>query len=293
MLSYVIKPIYSVVGNYGWALILFTIIIKLIIFPLGIKQQKITSKTKIIKPELDALQKKYKNDKEKLNAETMKLYQKHEVSPLGGCLPLLIQFPIILGLYRVIQQPVTFLLGIKPVDVIIKAGDQGRAFLESIAKTSNVDISGIVNTAELFEKLGKHVNEIKLASELKLIDFNFYGINLAETPSYRHISLLWVIPILATAITVATTYVTKWLNGPSQNDQQAQMLNSMNMVMPVMTLMITFTTPAGVGLYWFMSSVLSIGQMILLTKYYDKKFYGAIPAQNVIIPAQKEGSEEK
>ena len=123
ILSYVISPIYSFVENYGLAVILFTIIVKIILVPLGIKQQKTSVKTKLVKPELEKIQAKYKNDKEKLNEETMKLYQKYGINPMGGCLPLLIQLPILLGLYRVIQEPITWVLRLSPSAAIEKLID--------------------------------------------------------------------------------------------------------------------------------------------------------------------------
>ena len=114
ILSYVISPIYNFVGNYGIAVILFTVIVKILLIPLGVKQQKTTVKTKLVRPELEKIQAKYKNDKEKLNEETMKLYQKYGINPMGGCLPLLVQLPILLGLYRVIQEPITWIMRMAP-----------------------------------------------------------------------------------------------------------------------------------------------------------------------------------
>ncbi len=103
--------IYSLVGNYGIAIILFSIIAKLILLPINIKQTKSMQATTKIQPEVQKIQKKYKENPEKLNEETMKLYKEHNINPMGGCLPLLIQFPIIIGLYRVLQQPQIYVFG--------------------------------------------------------------------------------------------------------------------------------------------------------------------------------------
>ena len=104
--------LYNLFGqNYGFAIIGFTLVINIILLPLTLKQQKSTADMQLIQPELTALQAKYKNDKEKLNAEMMKLYQKHNVNPASGCLPLLIQLPIILILYQVIIKPLSYMLG--------------------------------------------------------------------------------------------------------------------------------------------------------------------------------------
>ena len=103
-LGYIISFIYDLVQNYGFAIIIFTLIVKIIMLPLVIKQQKSTVQMQKIQPEMQALQKKYANDQQRLGQETMKLYKKYNISPAGGCLPLLIQLPIIFGLYQVITR---------------------------------------------------------------------------------------------------------------------------------------------------------------------------------------------
>lgn len=114
--------IYNFVGDYGIAIILFSLIAKLILLPINIKQTKSMQDTNKIQPEIQKLQKKYKDNPEKLNEETMKLYKEHNINPVGGCLPLLIQFPIIIGLYRVLQQPQIYVFGSQEAyDAIDKA----------------------------------------------------------------------------------------------------------------------------------------------------------------------------
>ena len=110
-LGWVLKLMYMICSNYGVALILFTIIVKAILFPLTLKQQKSMMKTQKLQPLLNELQQKYGNDKEKLNQETMKLYQKYKINPMSGCLPLLIQLPILLALYWVVRQPMVYIMG--------------------------------------------------------------------------------------------------------------------------------------------------------------------------------------
>ena len=109
-LGYILGFIYEFVNSYGWALILFTLAVKLLLLPLSLKQQRSTTKMQLVQPKLMELQKKYENDKNKLSEETMKLYKEYNISPMGGCLPMLIQLPILFGLYRVIYQPVTYML---------------------------------------------------------------------------------------------------------------------------------------------------------------------------------------
>lgn len=280
ILSYIINPIYNLVGNYGVAVILFTVIVKLLLVPLGINQQKTAVKTKQIKPELDKLQIKYKNDKEKLNEETMKLYQKYEINPMGGCLPLLVQFPILLGLYRVIQQPINWILRSSPAEAIGRLIENGalteggaveklRSLCASAEKIADLNtVSDIVAAFEKDASLG--VTQIDIASKFNLVNFNLLGLDLSATPSISELSLLWIVPVLATAAAFFSNWVSSKLNPMS--GEQAQTMKSMNLMMPLMTLFFTFTLSAGIGVYWFLSTMLSVAQMFILTKYFEKKY---------------------
>ncbi|MDO5477751.1 MAG: YidC/Oxa1 family membrane protein insertase [Clostridia bacterium] len=279
ILSFIIYPIYGFVKNYGLAVILFTIIVKIILFPLGIKQQKTTVKTKKIRPELERIQAKYKNDKEKLNEETMKLYQKYNINPMGGCLPLLIQLPILLGLYRIIQSPITWFFRKTPavyINDMINSGEMAKAEviekLEKVASIDNVDISSFTEINDILGAMAKGVKnfEIEIASEFNLINFDLLGIDLSRTPDIKNFSILWIIPVLATGSAFFSNWVSKKLN--SMSEEQAQQMKTMNLIMPLMTAVFTFTLSAGIGLYWFVSTMLSVLQMVILTKYFDKKY---------------------
>ena len=101
--------LYGIVGNYGITIILFTVVVKLVLLPLTIQQLKSTKAMSVIQPKIKELQEKYKNDKEKLNVKTMELYKEHKINPVGGCLPLLIQLPIIFGLFEVLREPTKYI----------------------------------------------------------------------------------------------------------------------------------------------------------------------------------------
>lgn len=275
ILSYVISPIYNFVGNYGIAVILFTVIVKVLLIPLGIKQQKTTVKTKMVRPELEKIQAKYKNDKEKLNEETMKLYQKYGINPMGGCLPLLVQLPILLGLYRVIQEPITWIMRMAPSAAIENLIESGKiSATEAVTKLTSLaedatKVAGMTNISDIINNLGTKVTQINIASEFDLINFNLLGLDLSKTPDISHISLLWLVPILATGAAFFSNWVSSKLNPMSP--EQAQQMKTMNMMMPLMTAFFTFTLSAGIGVYWFASTMLSVLQMYLLTKFFEKK----------------------
>lgn len=206
----IVNFFYNLIGNYGVSIILFTLLIKAVLFPLDLKQRKSMLRTQKIQPLLNELQLKYANDKEKLNTEMMKLYKQYNISPMSGCLPMLIQLPIIFALYWVIRQPITYMMGVRDVTdqalIIVNFNDWAAA--------NGDKLTGMV--ADLFEKGQKitgnnySLYEIQIAQlihhersllnyvgqtasanglsaissiGIKTVDFTFLGLNLADTPS--------------------------------------------------------------------------------------------------------------
>ena len=299
-LGYILGFIYDFVGNYGWSLIIFTIFIKLLLLPLGLKQQKSTTKMQQIQPKVAEIQKKYANDQQKLSEETMKLYKEYGVNPAGGCLPLLIQLPILFGLYRVIYSPITYMLHYTDAEVAALR-EQYLANPEFIEKFGDL--------------AGKAANmaQILIAKANDLINFDFLGVDMSATPSITNISVLWAIPILAALTTYLSSKITTAISGnkekkekknpdepvkkervlspdqkkqPSANSAES-MTKSMSIMMPLMTLWITFTLPATIGIYWTVSNIVSLAQTILLNGYYKKKLQAEISDQEFVLEQKK------
>lgn len=272
-MGWVFNLIYEVVKNYGVALTLFTVLIKLVLLPLSIKQQKSMVKMQQIQPLLNDIQQKYKDDPQKQQAEMMKFYKENKVNPTGGCLPLLIQMPILICLYQVISYPLTYMLGMN--------SSQSWAFVQKWSDTS----------------LQASVAQIDAATKSGAINFDLFGkfINLAQTPSWKNPSWLWLIPILAALTTYLSSKLTTVQNKKkktkkdadepskpkrvlnpeakpeSSTDQAQAMTSSMTIVMPLFTLWIAFSYPASLGFYWFISNVVTmLQQMYLNHKYGDK-----------------------
>ena len=203
-LGWVLKLMYTISGNYGIAIIFFTIIIKMILMPLTVKQQKSMLKTQKLQPLLMEIQKKYANDTEKLNQETMKLYQKYHVNPMSGCLPMLIQLPILMALYWVVKQPIIYIMGVASEDIwrIVSAIDEWNAVnpdaVSSLLSSMNLDSVAALGANE-YKSFGQY--EIQVARFLfdnpdimnshfitetgntyTLIDFDFCGVDLSATP---------------------------------------------------------------------------------------------------------------
>ena len=259
-----LRILYEFFGSYGWALIAFTFIVNIILLPLTYKQQKSTAGLQKIQPQLAEIQKKYKDNKEKLGQEQMKLYQDNGINPIGGCLPLLIQLPIIFVLFMVIREPLKYMFGLS-VEQISALSDligniDVRAGFEQIEIARNL-------TVQIIEKAG-------LTGILPIIDFNFLGLDLAATPSWSTFNLLWVIPILSA--------LTSWLlnkimqaqtpqpTAGADGGSAAQSMQTMNKIMPLMSAYFTFLFPAGMGLYWIIGNVARIAAQYGISWFLKK-----------------------
>lgn len=274
-----LRLIYNTIAfkNYGLSIILLTVIIKTLLLPLMIKQYHSTSKISEVQPKMQEIQKKYKDNPEKLNEETMKLYKENNINPASGCLPLFIQMPILFSLYYVISQPLKYMFKI-PADVINKLFSMIPA---GSSRMGNLhDLSIISYFTQNKDKLSG-ING--LITQNHLINMNFFGINLGATPSLSFNELfgkasniqawyLLLIPIIA----VVTTYISfKYSSNqvPQTDSSQKQnlMQNSMALMSTVMTGFISFTVPAGMGLYWIISNIYQLLQQMFMNKYIIKK----------------------
>jgi len=267
-------------NNYGLAIIIFTILIKLLLMPLTFKQYKSTLAMQEIQPEIQNIQKRYRNDKEKLNQEIMKLYSEHKINPMAGCLPLLIQLPIIIALYWVIVQPLKFML-LKTVEQI--------DHIVGVAAAANTKMSMLQEQLAALNFFNENRDALsQVAGSLsanELIDFNFLGLKLGYTASYRPAEImadpLTYLPLLLLpAIGVVVTYVATAMAMPKNTssgsgDQAAAMVgsmtNSMKYFAPLMTLIFSFQLPAGVVLYWIASYAFQIVQQFFINKYAAKR----------------------
>jgi YidC/Oxa1 family membrane protein insertase len=264
--------------NYGLAIIIFTIVIKLVLLPLTIKQYRSTAKMQEIQPLIEDIQRRYKNDKEKMNQELMKLYQEHKYNPAGGCLPLLIQMPILFSLYWVINQPLRFILN--------KTPEQINKLIEYVTETVGKVTMGSSREIGVLNYFNEHISELSNVSDLlkpeELINLKFLGINLGLIPKFD-VKLLFgsqmavYLPLLAIPLlAVTTTFISTKLMTPkasekSKSDTSSTTQNTMAMIGPLMTLLFSFQLPAGVGLYWIASNLFQIFQQLYINEYVMKK----------------------
>ena len=273
----------SFTGSYLLALFIFALLVKIILLPFGIKQQKNSIKQAKVRPKEIAIRNKYKgrNDQrtqQKMQTEVMELYQQEGYNPASGCLPLLIQLPIILILYKVITNPLQYICGYSS-DMINKIA----AYLNEIGTSgislnnkgvfSGYDINLITHLRNNLDGINTALSQSNLGSvDLSIIpDFSFFGLGgtdyLAATPSTNIFSWLLLVPALNCIFTLLSTYVNqKLMFQPMQNNEAQGSMKFMNIFMTGMTTFIAFTVPAAIGIYWLFNNVLGMLQQFILAK---------------------------
>ena len=266
-------------GSYALGLLLYALAFKIIFLPFSIKQQKNQIAMAKLTPKISLIRAKYKGrtdrvTQQKMQQEIMELQQKEGYSPFSGCLPMLIQLPLIIFLYNVIRKPLSF---------IAKVSDEIILTVHNMVNPENIlDSAKNIDQIGLISKINAFVNNPDIgglrATKLKdagldvnlIPDFNLFGINLAETPSIANFSILVLIPVLAAGFQWLTMWLTRKFNGTGmqpQGDAQTQAsMRMMDLVMPLMTLFIAFGFSGMLGLYWIYQSIFSIIQMFILAK---------------------------
>ena len=259
-LSYILNFFSGILGNsFAAAVFVFTIFINLAMIPLTIKGQKASVGQMRIKPKLDELKKKYGDDKQRYSQEMQKLYSEEKISMGGGCLPLLIRLPIMLSIYYLITQPLTYLMNISSETI------------DKLAKTLNLAEGSYTRELTIIDAVAKDNSlSTEIASKLESIDFSLFGLDLTQTPKFsinifNDFSLLWLIPISAFAAQMFTSLISMRLQ--KKINPEAPNMGCMMYSMPIISLIIGFTVPAGVGFYWACSSLIG-GLLQSAIQYY-------------------------
>lgn len=275
--GWVIWALYKVIPNYAIAIILFTLITKLILMPISIKQQKNSAKTALFQPKLEALKKKYGKNQEKYQQELQKLYQQEGANPASSCGPLIIQMLLLFGVYDVVCKPLKHILRISAdaIDIIVNTATSAGAKIANGSLQSQLfAFDFFKSNPDKFAELTNNLNQQGLdgagiVDKLQNFDLNFLGINLGQTPSLSW-NLLLIVPILAGVTAFLTSFVSNKINlknNPAMASQQSTM-NIMLFTMPLFSVWIAFSVPAGVGFYWIISNIFMIFQTIVLAKIY-------------------------
>ena len=261
--GYLLEWLYNGIGqNYGIALILFTIILRIILLPLTIKQQKSMKKTTELQGKMQEIQFKYKNNPELMNKEIMDLYKRENLSPFSGCISSIVQILIILSVFYLVSRPLTYM---KKIDPGIIENYRNEISAENDGKISNY------YEIEIIQKKAVQDENIK-------VNMDFLGLDLSKVPSQNMTDIeVYIIPILYVISSNFSIRMTtgktkkKEQNGSSEPDMTQQMNKSMSYMMPIMAVSIAFVAPLGLALYWLISNILMILERIVINKYVDSK----------------------
>ena len=260
-LGWIMWLMYTLVKNYALTLLLFTVVIKLCMIPLAVKQQQSNIKMQRIRPKIQELQAKYKNNQRKLQEELTELYRRENYSMSAGCLPLLIQLPILFGLLDVIYKPLTHIMRI-PADVIAKA--QQIAGVGTNISSVEISILNMVqDTPEKFAELGAD-----MLAKIQSLDMTAFGLNLSMQPLVDNNYFTWymLIPIISAVTAFAQGYI---MQKASPASAEMGGMKYMNVFSAVMSFSIATVVPRGVGMYWIFSNIFGICQTLILNKIWD------------------------
>ena len=311
--GWLIAQLYQLTSNYGVALIIFAVLVKLILFPVTAKSKRSSMKMSRLSPRVQALQKKYENDPQKQNEELQKLYKEEGVSMGGGCLwslvPLLILFP----LYTVIREPITYMLQV-PAEAAVQIVELIKNTAPEGTFSANTYYDQII-AATLIPTYAQQIQEaIPSISQLALegINFDFLGINLGTTPNLNIFAWeaynwaafgAFLIPLLSAGSQVLTMAISMKMNNSLVTDEKGlqdketakksqtnQTSKTMMWMMPIMSLWIGFTVPCALSLYWLLQGVISTVMDIYLTKKY-RKIYDEEDAERLQKALEQEALE--
>lgn len=268
-LGYVMRLCYLLTQNYLFSLLLFALVMQILLLPLGIKQQKNMVRQASLRPKEQAIRKKYagRNDKatqQKMQDEILALYQSENFNPMGGCLPLLIQMPILFALYQVIIRPLRYLVGL-PSAVVTLIKERAVELGATIGdRMPEIDISNAIHQIGI-DKFADIEGAEKLAENLVPKMTIFGGFDMAQTPSFR--SILILVPILTLVVSLVTQKLTrKFSYNPQEQQQNNISMKIMEYSMPLLSFWITFQVPAAIGVYWIFRNLLQFVQTLVLYK---------------------------
>ena len=261
LLGPLMKLLYGFIGNYGITIIVATVVMKLLLFPLAIHQQKSTAKMSVFQPLINEIQTKYKNNPEKQQEELMKLQQEHGYNPMSGCLPMLLTMLVLFGFLGVVYYPVHYIFGVS--DAVIKQAAEAIGLATTnISTMQTALIQAIHNGAVISPDL------IPAATVAEIANFNtmFFGLDICDVAGFR-MTPLAIFPAIATITMFASYFLTQKLSG-----MDTQMQGSMKIMMLVCNLMFVtfcFNAPIGFSFYYSVSNIWQIGQSFVTYKIYS------------------------
>ncbi len=273
--AWILRAFYNLTSSYGWALILFTLIVKLVLLPFQLKSKKSMLRMNKFQPKMKEIQEKYANNQQKMNEELQLLYAEEGINPMSGCLWSLLPFPIIIALYSIIRQPLSrFMLLSSDTVASVREIASGLGYVAS----ETAGRASFYEEIQLAQFINQHFESFSGISGLIRMDYSFLGLDLTVMPGdvwkqvftggWAVIGLV-LIPIVSAALSFYQSKVAMAGNSQSDsNDATARQTRTMMLMMPLMSLWIGFTLPAALGVYWIANSAFQIIQDVILNKFF-------------------------
>ena len=282
--GYLLNFINNFVGNYGLAIILFTVLIKIIMLPLSIKQQRTMKKSTELNEKIKVLQFKYKNDPEKLNREMMDLYKKENMSPFSGCLSTIAQFILLISIFYMVRCPLTYMEKLN--------NDQINTYVQQL-KDGGITVNQAYSEIDIIRELDYLKEKMPEDEGLNKINLNmnFCGLDLSKIPQQNlNDWTVYIIPALYIISTFISMKITTSMQKKSKKndgviditekeekdskeeeknemeDMMEQSNKMMSWMMPIMSVSISLVAPLGLALYWLVNNILMIGERLVLNK---------------------------
>ena len=259
-LGYIMEAIYKfVVSDYGLSLVLFTVLLRVAMFPLRVKQQKSTARMAAYQPMIQEIQKKYAKDKNRQQEGLMRLQQEYGYSPTAGCLPMLVNFLVLFGIIEVVYRPLTYILHI-PADVITPIADILNVSANSYALQSNIISAVISGNQQVMAALGEYLPAVQ--------DFHVMwgNLNLVAMPT---ISLAGWMTLIFPMLSIITMVASQFIIQRTSGQELQGSMKWMPWMMSAMFIFVGFTVPVGFSMYYTVSNLLMVIESLLAKKIYD------------------------
>ena len=268
LFGYILNFLYSFIQNYGLAIILFSIVIKLLLLPISVKQQKTLKKSTKLQAEMKEIQNKYKGNQEKINQEVMDLYKREKMSPFSGCLSGILQIILLLSIFYLVRSPLTFM---KKVDPQIIENYKNEIIESRPEENKNLPYPEIA----IIQEKGQE-------DEIVNINMEFLGLDLSKVPTQDWQNpIVYIIPILYVISSFVSIRITSSINNKKKKEEEnkatdevdtmAQANKTMAWMMPIMSISIAVIAPLGLALYWLVNNILMIAERVIINKFMDSK----------------------
>lgn len=299
--SWLLKTLCILFDSYGLALIVFTLLVKIILFPLSLKGKKSMIKSTMVTGQVREIQKRCGNDRERYNQEVQKFYQENGISPMGGCGWSLIPLFILWPLYAIIRRPLKYLMGLTDAGITAVANALGNTNFMTNSGTGELILSAQMNAGNL-----SAAKEAVAAAGLStagvfVINFNFFGVDLSQIPNMKFweggISWgtvgLFLLPIISAGLSLLSMMVSQRTNQMNANQETNGTMRSMMIMSPLISLWMGYTLPAGLCVYWIANSLFTMVQEVICGRILKKDYEAAQREMEAMALKAKEEERER